>query len=236
LYVRATAEHAITWSLNPIAARPAATQVERARAQVAALPHAGSYSELCTALRRQHDEEVAISATLAAQAAALDKAEAAHARAAARLANAGGGGGGGGGGDGDGAAMVAGLTEEVARLRRQVRRGLVAQGFLGGGEEILIGAASGPSGQTQEQLAACRGAPRRQSVTGSRSESAAFCAACSVDTTVFGSWLQVDEQQPREIEARQRRLAALQEALSVEVMKGGEVFWGADAASGPGRG
>ena len=97
----------------------ATAQVEQARAQVSSLPHAGGYTELCTALRRQHDEEVSISATLQAQAAAHERAEAAHARAMARLSKAGSGVGGGGGGGGD-EDPVAGLKEEVARLRRQV--------------------------------------------------------------------------------------------------------------------
>lgn len=93
------------------------TQVERARAQVASLPHAGSYSDLCTSLRRQHDEEVAISATLQAQAQALERAEVAHERAVARLAKAGGE---AAAGQGDAAGVVAALQEEVARLRQQV--------------------------------------------------------------------------------------------------------------------
>ena len=91
----------------------ATAQVEQARAQVSSLPHAGGYTELCTALRRQHDEEVSISATLQAQAAAHERAEAAHARAMARLSKA-------GSGVGGGEDPVAGLKEEVARLRRQV--------------------------------------------------------------------------------------------------------------------
>jgi len=126
-------------------------KVERARAQVTALPHAAAYTDLCTALRQQHDDEVAISTTLAAQAGAYERAEAAHARAMAALTKASTGAAAGRGGDDeDGAAgMVAWLRDEVGQLRQQV-----------------------------------------------------------------------DEQQPQEIEARQRRLAALHEALSIEV--GGE--------------
>jgi hypothetical protein len=93
-------------------------QVERARAQAAALPAAGEYSELCTALRRCHDEEVAISSTLAAQAGACERAEAAHARAAAALERASGA---GGVSQLNGVGMVAALRDEVARLRQQVR-------------------------------------------------------------------------------------------------------------------
>lgn len=120
---------------------------------------------------------MSISATLQAQAAGHERAEAAHARAAARLGKAGGGGGGADGND-----LLAALKEDVAKLRRQVR------GCAGG---------------------SCTGAFLVEGGVHSRHPLGLPHAnpLCP----------QVDEVQPREIEARQRRLTALQDALSIEV-------------------
>jgi hypothetical protein len=172
--------------------------VDRARERVAALPGASAYEGLCTALRRQHDDEVAISAGLAAAAAAHGRARAAAARAEERLARAGAGGGGGGaGGGGD---PVEDLRAEVARLREQVRGALWA-----GGE----------GAEASEGCGAC-GAERMPRSTRLRR---AERSARMLPERSWPLWPpgQVDEAQPRELEAGRRRLAALQEALGLEV-------------------
>lgn len=99
-----------------------AARADAARAAALALPGASVYASPCTALRREHDEEVAISERLAGAAAALDKARARTARASAAAERAAEVVGRGALAGGDGSALVEALKREVAALRVQVRQ------------------------------------------------------------------------------------------------------------------
>lgn len=93
-----------------------ADKVERAKGQVAGVHDRAALLEVCSALRRQQDEQISLSGQLSSQAAALEKAEAARHKVAARLreltasSSA----------DASPEVMLAALREDVAALRSQV--------------------------------------------------------------------------------------------------------------------